>query len=162
MAIISLEEFTRVTEELRLSELDSFSKREFLEKKEYTAGQIAMMSAALTKEDTEKSISSVMGSSHMTVVKTRIVLKRRDIADQVRCGVMSLHTAYDLAKTPRNREQGAEKKKGFISCLQLKERLAPLIKELETEGRKNMATMSPATVTILAHHFRTLLNEWCK
>ena len=47
-----------------------------------------------------------------------------------------------------------------ISSAELKTKLTPLIKELKAEGKKNMATMSPATVAHLAGWLQKLLDEW--
>jgi hypothetical protein len=47
-----------------------------------------------------------------------------------------------------------------ISSNEIAERLGPIVKKLEVEGKKNMATMSPVTVAVLAHDIRKLLNEW--
>ena len=45
---------------------------------------------------------------------------------------------------------------------ELIEKLAPIIKELKAEGKKNMATMSPATVSHLAGKLSNLLDEWAR
>jgi hypothetical protein len=50
----------------------------------------------------------------------------------------------------------------MISSAELTEKLAPIIKELKAEGRKNMATMSPATVAHLAGKLSNLLDEWAR
>jgi hypothetical protein len=47
-----------------------------------------------------------------------------------------------------------------ISSTELTEKLAPILKGLEAEGKKNMATMSPGTVAYLAGQLRRLLEEW--
>ena len=49
-----------------------------------------------------------------------------------------------------------------ISLDELIEKLAPIIKELKAEGKKNMATMSPATVAHLAGKLSNLLDEWAQ
>jgi hypothetical protein len=38
--------------------------------------------------------------------------------------------------------------------------LTPLIEGLEAEGKKNMATMSPLTVAMLAAKLKRLLEKW--
>jgi hypothetical protein len=43
---------------------------------------------------------------------------------------------------------------------ELKEKLGPLIKQIETEGRKNAATLSVSTVALLGVQLRKLLEEW--
>jgi hypothetical protein len=47
-----------------------------------------------------------------------------------------------------------------ISLDELVEKLTPIIKDLKAEGRKNMATMSPATVGYLAGMLEKLVDEW--
>jgi hypothetical protein len=47
-----------------------------------------------------------------------------------------------------------------VSSLELTEKLTPILKGLEAEGAKNMATMSPGTVAYLAGQLRRLLEEW--
>jgi hypothetical protein len=47
-----------------------------------------------------------------------------------------------------------------VSSLELIEKLTPILKGLEAEGAKNMATMSPGTVAYLAGRLRRLLEEW--
>jgi transcriptional regulator with XRE-family HTH domain len=49
-----------------------------------------------------------------------------------------------------------------ISTTELIEKLAPIVKELKIEGKKNMATMSPATVACLASALQNLLDEWAE
>jgi hypothetical protein len=47
-----------------------------------------------------------------------------------------------------------------VSSNELVEKLTPILKGLEAEGAKNMATMSPGTVAYLAGQLRRLLEEW--
>jgi predicted ArsR family transcriptional regulator len=47
-----------------------------------------------------------------------------------------------------------------VSSSELIEKLTPILKDLEAEGEKNMATMSPGTVAYLAGQLRRLLEEW--
>jgi len=54
------------------------------------------------------------------------------------------------------------KKDKTVSFDELIEKLAPIIKELKAEGKKNMATMSPATVAHLAGKLSNLLDEWAR
>jgi hypothetical protein len=54
------------------------------------------------------------------------------------------------------------KKEKTIGFDELIEKLAPIIKELKAEGKKNMATMSPATVSHLAGKLSNLLDEWAR
>jgi hypothetical protein len=43
---------------------------------------------------------------------------------------------------------------------ELIERLTPILKELEIQGRANAATMSPPTVRIMTAKIQKLLEEW--
>jgi len=54
------------------------------------------------------------------------------------------------------------RKEKTISLDELIEKLAPIIKELKAEGKKNMATMAPATVAHLAGKLSNLLDEWAR
>jgi hypothetical protein len=49
-----------------------------------------------------------------------------------------------------------------IPASELETKLAPIIKRLEAEGKKNMATMSPDTVALLARDLRQLLETWAE
>lgn len=48
----------------------------------------------------------------------------------------------------------------MISAAEIKLKLAPLLKRLKEQGRKNMATMSPASVALLAGELEQHLKEW--
>jgi hypothetical protein len=47
-----------------------------------------------------------------------------------------------------------------ISIHELIEKLTPILKELEVQGRANAATMSPPTVRIMTAKIQKLLEEW--
>lgn len=47
-----------------------------------------------------------------------------------------------------------------VGLQELTEKLAPIIDALKVEGQKNMSTMSPGTVAVLAHRLKKLLDEW--
>lgn len=49
-----------------------------------------------------------------------------------------------------------------VSFEELTTKLAPIVEGLEAEGRKNMATMSPATVATLAGRLKQLIDDWGK
>lgn len=49
-----------------------------------------------------------------------------------------------------------------VGSTELIEKLTPILKGLEAEGAKNMATMSPGTVAYLAGQLRRLLEEWAE
>jgi hypothetical protein len=45
---------------------------------------------------------------------------------------------------------------------ELTTKLRPIVEGLKTEGKKNMATMVPAEVAMLAARLERLLNEWAE
>jgi hypothetical protein len=49
-----------------------------------------------------------------------------------------------------------------ISVHELIEKLTPILKELEVQGRANAATMSPPTVRIMTAKIQKLLEEWAE
>jgi hypothetical protein len=49
-----------------------------------------------------------------------------------------------------------------ISAHELIEKLTPILKELEVQGRANAATMSPPTVRIMTAKIQKLLEEWAE
>lgn len=50
----------------------------------------------------------------------------------------------------------------MVSSTELIEKLAPIARDLEAEGRKNQVTMSVAKVAVLAAHLNKLLREWAE
>jgi len=67
-------------------------------------------------------------------------------------------------KRRRGRNQHLEyrifPKKKTVSSTELTTKLGPIIELLKAEGKKNMATMVPATVAMLAVKLQHLLDEW--
>jgi hypothetical protein len=49
-----------------------------------------------------------------------------------------------------------------VSVDELTEKLTPIIQGLEAEGKKNMATMVPATVAMLTAKLKRLLDGWAE
>jgi hypothetical protein len=49
-----------------------------------------------------------------------------------------------------------------VSVEELTTKLRPIVEDLKAEGRKNMATMVPAEVAMLAARLERLLNEWAE
>jgi hypothetical protein len=47
-----------------------------------------------------------------------------------------------------------------VSVHELVEKLTPILKELEVQGRANAATMSPPTVRVMTAKIQKLLEEW--
>jgi hypothetical protein len=79
---------------------------------------------------------------------------------------MWLH-GYHKTKADR-KKVGAEHhfrlspKEKQISVHELIEKLTPILKELEVQGRANAATMSPPTVRIMTAKIQKLLKEWAE
>lgn len=51
-------------------------------------------------------------------------------------------------------------KEKSVSSTELAEKLGPLIKDLKIEGKKNMATMVPAVIAMIAEQLQRLLDDW--
>jgi hypothetical protein len=49
-----------------------------------------------------------------------------------------------------------------VSAQELTTKLRPIVEGLKAEGKKNMATMVPAEVAMLAARLERLLNEWAE
>jgi hypothetical protein len=54
------------------------------------------------------------------------------------------------------------KKDKTVSRHELTTKLRPIVEGLKAEGKKNMATMVPAEVAMLAARLERLLNEWAE
>ena len=54
------------------------------------------------------------------------------------------------------------KKDKTVSLHELTTKLRPIVEGLKAEGKKNMATMVPAEVAMLAARLERLLNEWAE
>jgi hypothetical protein len=72
--------------------------------------------------------------------------------------------SVDLEHRLKGRDQHNEyrlfAKEKTVSATELAEKLGPIIKDLKIEGKKNMATMVPAVVAMLAERLQRLLDEW--
>ena len=62
-------------------------------------------------------------------------------------------TEYHFRLSPRDKR---------ISVEELIEKLTPILKELEVQGRANAATMSPPTVRIMTAKIQKLLEGWAE
>jgi hypothetical protein len=54
------------------------------------------------------------------------------------------------------------KQEKLVSVEELTTKLRPIVEGLKAEGKKNMATMVPAEVAMLAARLERLLNEWAE
>lgn len=63
--------------------------------------------------------------------------------------IVGTHLEYRLFKTDKT-----------VTSTELVEKLSPILKGIEAQGKKTLATWSPTAIAILAHQLRQLLNEW--
>jgi hypothetical protein len=96
-------------------------------------------------------IAEAIGSSEKDVTDTLTTMKSLRGTHGARCERKKVGTSssYRIFRQTR-----------MISSAELKTKLTPLIEGLKAEGKKNMATMSPATVAHLAGSLQLLLDEW--
>jgi hypothetical protein len=70
---------------------------------------------------------------------------------KTKCERRKVGTEYHFRLSPADKQ---------ISIHELVEKLTPILKELEVQGRANAATMSPPTVRIMTAKIQKLLEEW--
>jgi len=70
---------------------------------------------------------------------------------KTKCERKKVGTEHHFRLSPKEKQ---------ISIHELVERLTPILKELEVQGRANAATMSPPTVRIMTAKIQKLLEEW--
>ena len=70
---------------------------------------------------------------------------------KTKCERKQVGTKYRFRLSPADKQ---------ISVHELIEKLTPILKELEVQGRANTATMSPPTVRIMTAKIQKLLEEW--
>jgi hypothetical protein len=70
-----------------------------------------------------------------------------------KCERKKVGNQYHFRLSPRDKQ---------ISVHELIEKLTPILKELEVQGRANAATMSPPTVRIMTAKIQKLLKEWAE
>jgi hypothetical protein len=70
-----------------------------------------------------------------------------------KCDRKKVGNEYHFRLSPRDKQ---------ISVHELIEKLTPILKELEVQGRANAATMSPPTVRIMTAKIQKLLKEWAE
>ena len=87
--------------------------------------------------------------------KVRSVLDymRRWGTYKTKCERKKVGTEYHFRLSPKDKQ---------ISVPELIEKLTPILKELEVQGRANAATMSPPTVRIMTAKIQKLLEEWAE
>jgi hypothetical protein len=72
---------------------------------------------------------------------------------KTKCERKKVGTEYHFRLSPKDKQ---------VSVHELVERLTPILKELEVQGRANAATMSPPTVRIMTAKIQKLLEEWAE
>ena len=70
-----------------------------------------------------------------------------------KCDRKKVGSEHHFRLSPRDKQ---------ISVHELIEKLTPILKELEVQGRANAATMSPPTVRIMTAKIQKLLEEWAE
>jgi hypothetical protein len=84
-------------------------------------------------------------------VRSTLDLMRRWGTYKSKCERKKVGKEYHFRLSPRDKQ---------ISVHELIEKLTPILKELEVQGRANAATMSPPTVRIMTAKIQKLLKEW--
>jgi hypothetical protein len=86
-------------------------------------------------------------------VRSTLDLMRRWGTYKTKCERKKIGKEYHFRLSPRDKQ---------ISVHELIEKLTPILKELEVQGRANAATMSPPTVRIMTAKIQKLLKEWAE
>jgi hypothetical protein len=98
----------------------------------------------------------------------------REIAELCRVAVGDVPRLIHLVQCHKHRAKVETKKVGkeihyrifkkdkTVSVEELTTKLRPIVEGLKAEGKKNMATMVPAEVAMLASRLERLLNEWAE
>lgn len=72
------------------------------------------------------------------------------------------HVRVEVKKVGREIQYRIFKQDKQVSVEELTTKLRPIVEGLKAEGKKNMATMVPAEVAMLAARLERLLNEWAE
>ena len=86
-------------------------------------------------------------------VRSTLDLMRRWGTYKTKCERKKVGKEYQFRLSPRDKQ---------VSVHELTEKLTPILKELEVQGRANAATMSPPTVRIMTAKIQKLLEEWAE
>jgi hypothetical protein len=86
-------------------------------------------------------------------VRSTLDLMRRWGTYKTKCERKKVGTEYSFRLSPKDKQ---------ISVQELIEKLTPILKELEVQGRANAATMSPPTVRTMTAKIQKLLEEWAE
>jgi hypothetical protein len=117
------------------------------------------------------------GDTSLTVIKKcngGKWLDARQIAARVGIAEADVPRMIHLVQAHKHRAKVETKKVGkeihyrifkqnkAVSVEELTTKLRPIVEGLKAEGKKNMATMVPAEVAMLAARLERLLNEWAE
>ena len=72
------------------------------------------------------------------------------------------HVRVEVKKVGPETHYRIFKQDKTVSVEELTMKLRPIVEGLKAEGKKNMATMVPAEVAMLAARLERLLNEWAE
>jgi hypothetical protein len=97
-----------------------------------------------------ETIVSRTGAPAKDVWSTLDYMRRRGTY-KIKCERKKVGTEHHFRLSPKDQQ---------ISVHELIEKLTPILKELEIQGRANAATMSPPTVRIMTAKIQKLLEEW--
>jgi hypothetical protein len=99
----------------------------------------------------------------------------KDVADKAGATERDVHAVLQtMCWRPQHGAKAERKKVGkeihyrifkqdkTVSVEELTTKLRPIVEGLKAEGKKNMATMVPAEVAMLAARLERLLNEWAE
>lgn len=86
-------------------------------------------------------------------VRSTLDLMMRWGTYKTKCDRKKVGKEYHFRLSPRDKQ---------ISVPELIEKLTPILKELEVQGRANAATMSPPTVRVMTAKIQKLLEEWAE
>ena len=86
-------------------------------------------------------------------VRSTLDRMRRWGTYKTKCDRKKVGKEYHFRLSPRDKQ---------ISVQELIEKLTPILKELEVQGRANAATMSPPTVRVMTAKIQKLLEEWAE
>ena len=86
-------------------------------------------------------------------VRSTLDLMKRWGTYKTKCDRKKVGKEYHFRLSPRDKQ---------ISVQELIEKLTPILKELEVQGRANAATMSPPTVRVMTAKIQKLLEEWAE
>jgi hypothetical protein len=121
------------------------------------------------KRPSDTSVSVIQKCKGAKWRSAREVADRAEIAEGDVARVIHLiQTSHKHRAVVETKRVGKEthyrifEKDKMVSVEELTTKLRPIVEGLKVEGKKNMATMVPAEVAMLATRLERLLNEWAE